>query len=52
MQGTQIKSFKLPNTIGESEIKIDASNLNFGIYFYALIVNGKEIDIKRMMITD
>ncbi len=52
MQGTQIRSFKLHNTIGKSEIKVDASSLKSGIYYYALIVDGKEIDIKRMILTD
>lgn len=52
LQGTQIRSFKLQNTIGKSEITVDASSLKSGIYYYALIVDGKEIDIKRMMLTD
>ena len=52
MQGTPIKSFKLHDTTGKSEIILDASSLKYGIYFYALIVDGKEIDMKRMMLTD
>lgn len=52
MQGTQIRSFKLHNAMGKSEIKVDASSLKSGIYFYALIVDDKEIDMKRMMLTD
>lgn len=51
MQGIQVKSCQLHN-LGESEIKINASELNSGMYLYALIVDGQEIDVKRMILTD
>lgn len=51
MQGTQVKGYQLHN-FGESEIKINASELNSGMYLYALIADGQEIDVKRMILTD
>lgn len=51
IQGTQVKSYQLHN-LGESEIKINESELNSGMYLYALIADGKEIDIKRIILTD
>jgi hypothetical protein len=33
-------------------IKINASELKLGMFFYAIITEVQEIDIKRMIITD
>lgn len=50
MQGRQIKS--VPVSEGTSSIIIDGADLYAGMYFYSLIVDGKEIDTKRMILTE
>lgn len=51
MQGNQIKSVQLHNR-GEASVTIYGSDLQAGMYIYALIADGKEIDSKRMILTD
>lgn len=51
MQGTQIKRFEIDQR-GEGKIALQAGTLKAGMYLYSLIVDGKEIDMKRMQITD
>jgi hypothetical protein len=51
MQGNQIKSIALFNR-GEANETIYGSELQAGMYIYALIADGKEIDSKRMILTD
>lgn len=51
MQGTQLKKH-LINRTGEVNIEINAYEFTAGMYLYALIVDGKEIDVKRMILTD
>ena len=51
LQGHQIESFGIYNS-GSGEIKIEASSLHPGVYIYNLIIDGKEVDTKRMIITD
>ena len=51
LQGTQLKRFELTDR-GESSITISSSDFNAGIYFYALIADGIEADIKRMVISE
>ncbi len=51
MQGTQIKSFNLSVT-GYSDITLRNTGLQPGIYMYSLIVDGQEIDTKRMILTE
>lgn len=51
MQGTLISS-KKADTHGKSSITINASELNAGMYIYSLVIDGKEIDSKRMILTD
>ncbi|MDD3877033.1 MAG: tail fiber domain-containing protein [Bacteroidales bacterium] len=51
MQGTQLKKHILNGT-GEIILNINAYELTAGMYLYALIVDGIEIDVKRMVITD
>lgn len=51
MQGTQIKSFNLSVT-GYSDITLRNTELQPGIYMYSLIVDGQEIDTKRMILTE
>ncbi len=50
MQGTLIKTYKVLNK-GTGQITINASELKAGMYMYSLIVNGKLIDTKRMILT-
>jgi hypothetical protein len=51
MNGTQLKSFPI-ETKGAGNIIISASELKAGMYLYTLIVDSKEIDTKRMILTD
>lgn len=50
MQGKQLKKYTL--TKGSDQILIQAREFSPGIYLYTLIMNQKEIDTKRMIITD
>jgi hypothetical protein len=49
MQGALVK--QLPINANQSSITINGSELTAGMYFYSLIVNGQEIDTKRMILT-
>lgn len=49
MQGTMLK--KTNNLVGQTNILIQGSELNAGMYLYSLIVDGKEMDTKRMILT-
>ncbi|MBN2521500.1 MAG: tail fiber domain-containing protein [Bacteroidales bacterium] len=51
MQGLQIKNYKIIEK-GNSSVIINGSELKPGMYLYTLIVDNKEIDIKRMILTD
>jgi hypothetical protein len=51
LQGSQVKNYNLIND-GDSELIIGGSELKSGIYLCALIVDGKEVDTKRMILTD
>jgi len=50
LQGTQIKQILIAQR-GESSQWISGSELSAGMYLYALIVDGKEVDTKRMILT-
>ena len=50
-QGTQIKQIMLTQR-GDGLQWISGSELTAGIYLYALIVDGKEVDVKRMILTE
>ena len=50
LQGTQIKQIMITQR-GESLQLISGSELTAGMYLYALIVDGKEVDVKRMILT-
>jgi len=51
LQGAQIKQIVVTQR-GEGSLWISGSELNAGIYLYALIVDGKEVDVKRMILTE
>ena len=36
---------------GNSSVILNASQLNAGMYLYSLIIDGKEIDTKKMILT-
>lgn len=50
MQGQQILETRLEER-GESSYTLDASRLGAGMYLYALIADGVEVEVKRMIIT-
>lgn len=50
MQGTQLQQHKINGT-GTQTIIISGNSLKPGMYLYTLIVDGKEIDTKRMILT-
>jgi hypothetical protein len=49
MKGNLIKTFAV--TKGEGRINISGGELAAGIYNYALLVNGKKVDTKQMVLT-
>ncbi|MFC2113476.1 tail fiber domain-containing protein [Bacteroidota bacterium] len=51
MQGTQMKSYELKER-GNSSLTVHGSEFNPGMYLYTLIVDGYEVDTKRMILTD
>jgi hypothetical protein len=51
MQGSLVSTNYL-STKGKSSMTINASALKAGMYIYSLIVDGKEVDTKRMILTD
>ena len=48
LAGRQRDTYKLPNT--ETQITINASKLCTGLYFYSLVVDGRVIDTKKMVV--
>lgn len=48
MTGQQIASYE--NLRGE-DLVIEGNQMEAGMYFYSLIVNGEELDVKRMLLT-
>ena len=50
LQGNQIRKYSISER-GEGCLHINASELEAGMYIYALIADGKEIDTKRMILT-
>ncbi len=50
MKGLQIKTIPI-QTKGNGNITINSSELSPGMYIYTLIADGKEIDTKRMILT-
>lgn len=50
MNGVQVRSFPITNN-GKGSITIEGGELTPGIYYYTLIVDGREIDTKKMILT-
>lgn len=51
LQGKQLKQITIAER-GEGSQTISASEFSAGIYLYALLSDGKEIDVKRMIFTE
>ena len=51
MQGKQLRQIALTQR-GEGAELISASQLAPGMYLYALIADGQEVDVKRMILTE
>ena len=51
MNGKQVKQITVNERGGGSET-IQGSEFSAGIYLYALIADGKEVDVKRMILTE
>ena len=49
LTGKQLK--KLPISSGETSVSVNGWELGEGMFLYTLLVNGQEIDTKRMVIT-
>ncbi len=50
MQGNQLQQHQI-NGAGNQNIKIEGNSLTPGMYLYSLVVDGKIIDTKRMILT-
>lgn len=50
MNGVQLQQYNL-NGIGNQTVTISGNSFQAGMYLYSLIVDGKEIDTKRMILT-
>jgi hypothetical protein len=50
LEGRQLKDVRVQGR-GKTSVKIGGSELNAGMYLYALIVDGKVVDTKRMILT-
>lgn len=51
MNGKLIKTYSI-NATGNGAIEINGGELQPGMYMYSLIANGKEIDTKKMILTE
>lgn len=49
MNGRQLRAYDLQK--GDQTVTIEGSELEAGMYFYSLVVDGVEIDTKRMILT-
>lgn len=50
MNGTQLQQYSIIGK-GEQSITISGNSLEPGMYLYALVVDGREVDTKRMILT-
>ena len=49
MTGKTLK--KIPVSVGKESVQVNGYELGDGLFLYSLVVNGQEIDTKRMIIT-
>jgi len=52
LQGTMLLSYILGSNNGFGSITINASELNSGMYLYSLVIGDKQVETKRMIITN
>ena len=50
MQGAQLQQYNL-NGKGKQQVTINGNSFVPGMYLYSLVIDGKEIDTKRMILT-
>ena len=50
LEGKELKNIQVDKR-GEASIEISANDLSAGMYLYALIVDGKVVDTKRLILT-
>ena len=50
-QGRVLKDVVLNNSKGPGQAIVNAGELASGIYFYSLVVNGRSVDTKKMILT-
>lgn len=50
MNGTQLQQYSI-NGKGEQSVTISGNTLEPGMYLYTLVIDGKEVDTKRMILT-
>ena len=50
MNGKTLKTYSLANN-GKGSLAISSNELEPGIYYYSLVIDGNEIDTKKMIIT-
>ena len=50
MNGTQLQQYSI-NGKGKQSVTINGSSFVPGMYLYALVIDGKEVDTKRMILT-
>jgi hypothetical protein len=51
MSGSPVKTISIIQK-GKGSIIINGAELNPGMYLYTLIADGKEVDTKRMILTE
>ncbi len=52
VNGRMVKQYNFMNISGNQEITLQANSLEAGMYFYTLLIEGREIDTKKMFITN
>lgn len=52
LNGVQLKQYPADTSLSEGEITIEASTFTPGMYIYALIIDGRLSDAKRMVVTE
>ncbi len=50
MQGTLVKTYNIPSRL-QTSLTIKGAELRPGMYIYSLLIDGREIDSKRMILT-
>ncbi len=50
LEGKLLNSYPLSTSVGDGQLKIDSRQLAAGMYLYSLVVDGKLVDTKKMII--